>query len=218
MDEPEIIEIGGTATAAVIWLHGLGADGNDFVPIVPQLDLPKSVNVRFIFPHAPMQAVTINAGYVMRAWYDIKDIDLQLEEDAQGIKASQDGIIQLIETQINLGITPNRIVLAGFSQGGAIALYCGLRYPKSLAGILALSTYLPLAQTISDEKTVENHATPIMMAHGRDDPTVPFQAGIKTRDLLTELGYQPTWHEYAMQHEVCAQEISDIGKWIAEVL
>lgn len=218
MIELETIEIGSNPSAAVIWLHGLGADGHDFVPIVPQLGLPGTVSIRFIFPHAPMQPVTINGGYVMRAWYDIKDTNLLLEEDKKGIQDSQGIVNNLIDAEINRGIAANRIILAGFSQGGAIALYTGLRSSQQLAGILALSTYLPLADTTETERSEQNRSIPIMMAHGIADPVVPLVAGLDSKERLIQLGYSPNWYEYSMEHSICEQEIVDIGRWLSNNL
>lgn len=202
----------------VIWLHGLGADGHDFVPIVPELGLSTSPSVRFIFPHAPMQAVTINGGYVMRAWYDIVAADLRARQDAKGTRQSRQEIEAIIDQQIALGIESKHIVLAGFSQGGAIALYTGLRYPKPLAGIMALSTYLPLAASTEAEIHTANRQIPIFMAHGQFDNVVPLEAGVVSRRQLEQLGYPLQWQEYPMQHSVCPEEIADIGKWLRSLM
>lgn len=204
-------------TWCVIWLHGLGADGHDFVPIVPELRLPDNVPVRFIFPHAPMQAVTINGGYMMRAWYDVVAADLRVRQDAEGTRRSQQDIIDIIEQQIALGIDSTHIVLAGFSQGGAIALFTGLRYPKPLAGIMALSTYLPLASTTETEINPANRQIPIFMAHGQFDNVVQLDAGVMSRRQLEQLGYQVQWQEYPMQHSVCNEEIVDISNWLQSI-
>jgi phospholipase/carboxylesterase len=215
------IETGKLPQASVIWLHGLGADGNDFVPIVHELTLQRAPEIRFVFPHAPMQPVTINNGYVMRAWYDIKFGDLEgraKQADEHGVRASQAAIAALVEREVERGITIGRIVLAGFSQGGAIALQTGLRYPEKLAGIMALSTYLPLAETLAAEATAENRATPIFMAHGTQDGVVPYAMASRSKDVLVQHGYNVEWHEYAMPHSVCPEEIRDISGWIDRVL
>lgn len=201
-------------TASVIWLHGLGADGHDFVPIVQELDLPNKLALRFIFPHAPTRPVTLNNGYVMRAWYDIKAIALQAEEDAVGIRQSAARIEALIEAEIAQGIAAERVLLAGFSQGGAIALHTALRYPQRLAGVMALSTYLPLRDSLAAERSVANQSLPVLMCHGIQDPIVPMVLGTRSRDRLQELGYAVQWHEYSMQHQVCMAEISDIAAWL----
>jgi phospholipase/carboxylesterase len=218
----EIVETAPSPTASVIWLHGLGADGHDFVPIVreivPRLTLPPQTGIRFIFPHAPKQAVTINGGYVMRAWYDVISTDLRQRQDRDGILGSYHHLLRLIENEIANGIAANRIVLAGFSQGGAIALYTALRFSKPLAGVLALSTYVPLAESTEEERTQQNQAVPIMMAHGDSDPILPYQAGAESRDLLEKLGYSVSWHSYPMEHSVCAEEVADIAVWLSEVL
>ncbi|MBC7946113.1 MAG: alpha/beta hydrolase [Burkholderiales bacterium] len=210
------IETGPNPRASVIWLHGLGADGNDFAPIAGQLHLP--LPTRFIFPHAPMQAVTINGGYVMRAWYDISDQNLAQREDEAGVRKSQGIIGQLIEHEIERGIAPGKIVLAGFSQGGAIALQSGLRYAQRLAGILALSTYLPLGKTLAAERRGENHGMSIFIAHGTYDNVIPLALGASSRAILQQHGYAVEWHEYPMQHSVCSEEIADIDLWFDDVL
>lgn len=198
--------------AAVIWLHGLGADGNDFVPIVPELDLD-DLAVRFVFPHAPRQPVTINGGMVMRAWYDISDAAIR-REDENGVRASQARVDALIEREIHRGIPSGRVALAGFSQGGAIALHTGLRQPQRLAGVMALSCYLPLADKLPAEASPANRQTLIFMAHGSADPVVTFARARESRDTLRALGYSLDWHEYAMPHAVCAQEVADIAQWL----
>ena len=214
-------ETGKNPLASVIWMHGLGADGNDFVPVVPELGLAGAPEIRFIFPHAPMQPVTINNGYVMRAWYDVGWGDLEgktKQADEKGVRASQVAIGMLIEREVARGIASEKIVLAGFSQGGAIALQTSLRYPQKLAGVLALSTYLPLAETLAREATPENRKTPIFMAHGTQDAVVAYPMGARSRDLLVEAGYDVEWHEYPMQHSVCLEEIQHIGVWLTRVL
>jgi phospholipase/carboxylesterase len=216
----EIIELetGPAPAAAVIWLHGLGADGNDFVPIVRELDLGGCPPIRFIFPHAPVMPVTINNGYVMRAWYDILGADIGNREDEAGLRKSQALVEQLIARQKSRGIAASRIVLAGFSQGCAMTLQTGLRHPEKLAGLLCLSGYLPIHTTLSSERHSANHDTPIFLAHGRSDPIVPIDRAEKSRDFLRALGYQVEWHEYPMPHSVCEDEIDDIGNWFKRIL
>ncbi len=219
-DDPLVIETGVHAPdACVIWLHGLGADGHDFEPIVPELRLDPGQAVRFVFPHAPMMPVTINQGFVMRAWYDIRTADIGAEPDEKGIRASAELVDKMIAEQVNSGIDPKRILLAGFSQGGAIALQAGLRYPKQLAGIMALSTYLPLAPTLNTERSDANKNTGIFMAHGSADPVIPVALAHASRDVLTTLGYGVEWHEYkGMPHSVCEQEIAHIADWLERAL
>ena len=203
--------------AAVIWLHGLGADGHDFEPVVPMLGLPAGLSVRFVFPHAPVRPVTINMGMAMRAWYDI----LQLgggPEDADGIRSSQLLLEALIAREQARGIDASRIVLAGFSQGGAIVLQTGLRFSKRLAGILALSTYLPLAKTLADERDRANFGLPIFVAHGSDDEMIPVAWAESSRDSLKAIGYGVEWHAYPMGHAICPEEIAAIGVWLGKVL
>lgn len=211
------IETAPAPDAAVVWLHGLGADGHDFEPVVPELRLPASLRVRFVFPHAPVRPVTINMGMPMRAWYDI----LQLgggPEDAVGIRASQARVEALIQRESGRGIAAERIVLAGFSQGGAIALHAGLRHAQRLAGILALSTYLPLAGSLAAERSATNQDLPIFMAHGTLDPMIGVDRARVSRDALQALGYRVEWREYPMPHSVCAEEIADIGAWLVSRL
>lgn len=201
---------------AVIWLHGLGADGSDFEPIVPELGLPDDLGVRFVFPHAPMQAVTCNNGYVMRAWYDILDIDgIERQVDEAGILASTEAVRRLIARENQRGIASERIVLAGFSQGGALAYSAGLTHPEALAGIVALSAYLPAPGLLRPEQLAANRRTPIFAGHGSEDDVVPQQLGGKARDLLLAQGYALSWHSYPMPHSVCLEEIADIGRWLA---
>jgi phospholipase/carboxylesterase len=202
---------------AVIWMHGLGADGSDFVPIVRELKLPP-LGIRFIFPHAPMRPVTINGGFVMRAWYDIVVQDLVRQEDEHGIRESQELVGELIEKEIGRGIPAKRIVLAGFSQGGVITLQAGLRYPKSLAGLLALSCYLPLAATLEKERSQANQNVPVFIGHGTADDIVPVKRGTEARDTLAKLGYKPEFHQYPMPHSVHPDEIADIGAWFQRTL
>jgi phospholipase/carboxylesterase len=197
---------------SIIWLHGLGADGQDFVPIVDELDLPDAV--RYIFPHAPMRPVTINGGFVMRAWYDIAGLSMDAQQDSAGIRASQILIEELVKQEKTNGIMPGQIFLAGFSQGGAIALHAAMRQAAPLGGVLALSTYLPLANSAVREALANTRVTPIFMAHGRNDPVIPYSLGTGSRDVLQELGYEVEWHEYAMQHSVCEKELSDIETWL----
>lgn len=216
----ETVEIttGDAPAAAVIWMHGLGADGNDFVPIVRELDLSGCPSIRFVFPHAETMPVTINNGYVMRAWYDILGMDLVRREDEAGLRKSQVQIEQLIAREIERGIPASRIVLAGFSQGCAMTLQTGLRYPQKLAGLVCLSGYLPLSTLIKDERSEANLHTPIFMAHGRGDPVVQIGRAEASRELLKELGHPVEWHEYLMPHSVCEEEIDDIGAWLQRIL
>ena len=207
-----------TARASVIWLHGLGADGNDFVPIVDELGLGADHGVRFVFPNAKTRPVTINNGMSMRAWYDIKGMAIADKQDAEGIHDSASEIEQLIAREVERGVATESIVIAGFSQGGAIALHTGVRHADRLAGIMGLSTYLPLAETVAAEASEANRATPILMAHGSHDPVVPVQLGQASRDQLLEAGYDVAWHEYPMQHQVCMPEIATIGRWLGERL
>lgn len=202
------------ATATVIWLHGLGADGNDFVPVVPELNLPATLPIRFIFPHARARPVTINNGYVMRAWYDIAGGVRGVAEDAAGIRESQSVVRGIIEQEIAAGIAARRIAIAGFSQGGAIALQTGLRHPQRLAGILALSTYLPLRNSLAAEAAPANRDLPILVCHGTRDGVLPIDLGTATRDALLGLGYPVEWKSYAMEHSVCMEEINDISAWL----
>jgi len=204
--------------AAIIWLHGLGADGHDFEPIVPELALPSEMAVRFIFPHAPSIPVSINGGYIMPAWYDIRHSDIGYEQDEKGIRESAKQIQMLIEREQMHGIATNRIVLAGFSQGGAMALHVGLRQGEPLAGIMALSSYLPLAETAGEEMRAAAKASPVFMAHGVNDPVVPYAFGDKSHRLLEAAGFDVAWHAYPMEHSVCHDEVIAIGKWITELL
>lgn len=201
-------------TAAVIWLHGLGADGFDFVPIVEELRLPASLPVRFIFPHAAPRPVTINNGFVMRAWYDIKGFGPDRPEDDAGIRESAAVVRHYIDQQIAEGIPADRIVIAGFSQGGAIAFQTALRYGQRLAGVMALSTYLPLRASVAKEASAANRDVPILMCHGAYDPIVQLQMGEASRDALHSLGYRIEWRSYPMEHSVCMEEVADISKWL----
>ncbi len=212
------IEPKGQANAAVIWLHGLGADGHDFESIVPFLGLDEAVRARFVFPNAPQIPVTINGGMVMRSWYDITEMDLGRRNDSEGIQRSASQLADLIARENERGIPTDRVICAGFSQGGAIALYQGLRHPAKLAGILALSTYLVLADSLAEERSEINAQTPIFQAHGTFDPMVPFEGGELARRQLEQLGYSIEWHQYPMQHQVAPEEIEAIGKWLNRTL
>jgi len=204
-------------TASIIWLHGLGADGHDFEPIVSELDLPDDLAIRFIFPHAPAMPVSINGGYIMPAWYDIKQHDLGVEHDKDGVHASAVSIQMLIDQEIMRGIPGNRIILAGFSQGAAMALYAGLRQAESLAGILSLSGYILLPNEFACISANNLH-TPIFMAHGVHDSVVLFELGESSYRKLQDKGYLVDWHSYPMEHALCYRETKDIGKWITSIL
>jgi phospholipase/carboxylesterase len=212
--ESVVLEPGSPADAAVIWLHGLGADGHDFVPIVEELRLPPTMAVRFIFPHARPRPVTINNGFVMRAWYDITGLGADRKEDEAGIRDSAAVVRGYIEQENAKGVATERIVIAGFSQGGAIALQAALRHPQRLAGVMALSTYLPLRDTVAAEATPANRNVPILMCHGLRDQMVPATLGKASRDLLQGLGYSIEWQAYPMEHQVCMEEVLDISKWL----
>lgn len=220
IDALSVVEINPAVAhkATVIWLHGLGADGHDFEPIAPHLQSQLSTPIRFVFPHAPHRPITINGGYIMRAWYDIAVANLYHEEDSKGIHESASQLNILIQREIHSGIDARHIVLAGFSQGGAIALHSGLRYPQRLAGILALSTYLPLAATAAAEVHPANRDIPIFMGHGDEDPIVPLPHALKSKQLLQELGYAVEWHSYRMPHSLCDEEVDDIAAWLARTL
>jgi phospholipase/carboxylesterase len=211
------IEIGNSPTAAVIWLHGLGADGHDFEPIVPELRLPPSAGIRFVFPHAPVRPVTLNNGMRMRAWYDIFQLGGGPEDEA-GIRASQALVEGMISEEKKKGIQPGRIVLAGFSQGGAIALQTALRHPQRLAGVLALSTYLPIAAKLEAERADANRSVPIFMAHGLHDDIIPLPKAELSKDVLAKNGYAVEWKTYPMPHSVCAEEIGDIARFLVRLL
>jgi phospholipase/carboxylesterase len=206
------------AAASVVWLHGLGADGHDFEPIFPHLGLPLGHGVRFVFPHAPRIPVTINQGMVMRAWYDIAEVDLGRREDLEGIRRSRHQVEALLERERERGVPPERTVLAGFSQGGAVALFTGLRHPHRLAGICALSCYLVGESSLDEEAHAANAATPVLAAHGRFDPIVPFERGGSMQCALAARGHPVEWHHYPMQHQVCAEEIDAVGAWLNRVL
>jgi len=212
------IETAPNPEIAIIWLHGLGADGNDFVPIVRELDLAGLPGIRFVFPHAKTMPVTINGGYVMRSWYDILGTELTRREDEGGLRASQLAVEALIAREKSRGIPASRIILAGFSQGCAMTLQTGLRHPEQLAGMMCLSGYLPLAGQIAAERTEQSLKVPVFMAHGTQDPVVPFARAEESRKVLESLGYQVEWHAYQMQHTLCLEEVQDIAKWIRKVV
>jgi phospholipase/carboxylesterase len=202
------------ASASVIWLHGLGADGHDFVPIVPELKLPASPGIRFVFPHAAVRAVTLNMGMRMRAWYDIKTLTAEGRADETGLRESIGRLDALIAAERALGIESRRIVVAGFSQGGAVALHGALRHPEALGGVLALSCYLPLQAVLANELAEANRQTPILMCHGQHDPVLPLALGVAACNWLRAAGYRVEWKEYPMQHQVCLPEIQDIAAWL----
>ncbi len=222
MSEPLLpaveIDPDGRPSASVIWLHGLGADGHDFEPIVPALRLPKESRVRFVFPHAPMRPVTINGGYVMRAWYDIKTLDLDRMVEEDDLETSRHQLETWIRNERAAGVPSERIVVAGFSQGGAIALYAGLSFEERLGGIIALSCYHPLLHLIKERRASANEALPIFMAHGTYDPIVPLSLAEKTVKALREEGYRPEWRTYPLPHSVSPDEISDIGRFLSNRL
>ena len=208
-----VLDRGATPTHSIIWLHGLGADGEDFVEVAEMMNLP--LPMRFIFPHAPKNPVTINGGFVMRSWYDIAEVDIAARQDAAGIHASRIEIEKFIAHEVERGIPTENIFLAGFSQGGAVALHTGLRHPGRLAGMLALSTYLPLAESLTQEVSLSAIKTPIFFGHGKHDPVVPYSLGKMSADKLQQHGFQVEWHEYAMPHSVNIDEIKDIEKWLS---
>jgi phospholipase/carboxylesterase len=212
------IETGPQPTASIILLHGLGADGNDFVPFADELELGEIGPVRFVFPHAPERPVTINGGYVMRAWYDILGTDLVRQEDEAGLRDSQVQVEALIARERERGVPSHRIVLAGFSQGCAMTLLTGLRHPERLAGLLGMSGYLPLAGTTAAERSAANRDLPVFLAHGRSDTVIPIARAAATRDALLALGQPVEWHEYGMAHSVCAGEVDDLTVWLNKVL
>jgi len=212
------VETAADPNAAVIWLHGLGADGHDFEPIVPEIVRPAERAWRFVFPHAPVRPVTINGGMSMRAWYDIKGLDRRAVEDLAGFRDADAQVRQLIADQGDRGIAASRIVLAGFSQGGAVSLYIVPRFAEKLAGVMALSCYLPATSSFAAERLPANDATPIFMAHGRGDNVLPMGMGTQSRDFLKSQGYAVEWHEYPMAHAVCAPEIADIRNFLFRVL
>jgi phospholipase/carboxylesterase len=202
---------------SVIWLHGLGADGNDFVPIVPNLNLPSDLPLRFVFPHAPQRPVTINNGYVMRAWFDIYSMTTHERIDQKGIEESMTLLQNLIAKEQQRGIPPNKIVLAGFSQGAVIALLTGLKFSTPLAGIIALSGFLPHSEKLMSETNAANYTTPIFVAHGTEDTVVPYTLGLHTSDMLQRNKYLVSWHSYKMPHSVCQEEIGDLANWLRKV-
>jgi phospholipase/carboxylesterase len=206
------IETGENPTAAVIWLHGLGASGHDFEPVVPELGLPEDTAVRFIFPHAPNLPVTINGGMSMPAWYDIKAMDIDRVVDTEQLRASADAVAKLVEQQKQKGIPPERIIIAGFSQGGAVAYELGLSYPERFGGVLALSTYFATADTV--QRSEANADVPISVYHGTFDPMVPESLGVRSVETLKEMGYDPSYQTFPMEHSVCLEEIQDIGRFI----
>ena len=213
-----VLEPPETPTATVIWLHGLGADGHDFEAIVPQLGAALTANTRFVFPHAPHQPVTINGGMIMRAWYDIREADFPGQADEVGIRLSEATLRGYIKREVEAGITTERIVLAGFSQGGVIVLRTGLLYPEPLGGIMALSTYMPLQPQTAEEKHAANCHVPIFLAHGTLDPLIPIEAAEASRTFLVEHDYEVAWHQYQMNHSVCAEELDDIRAWLGAIL
>jgi phospholipase/carboxylesterase len=206
------------ADAAVVWMHGLGADGHDFESLVPELQLPSSLAVRFVFPHAPVRPVTINGGHRMRAWYDVAGFDRRAVQDERGIRESAEGIGALVERERERGIAGSRILVAGFSQGGAMALFTALRWPERLGAIVALSTYLPLAETLQDEISPANKGVPVFMAHGQFDQVLPQSLGETSRDALLSLGCPVDWHSYPMPHSLCLEEIADLRRFLLTVL
>jgi len=201
----------------VIWLHGLGADGHDFEGLVPELDLPPSAGINFIFPHAPYRSITLNNGYVMRGWYDIDSLAFDHQQDELGIRESAELLRQLIQQQLAVqDIAAENVILAGFSQGGALVLHTALRYAQTLGGIMVLSSYLPLADTLAEEKQAANEQTAIFMAHGLQDEVVRYEYGVQSRQALQQAGYPVAWHDYSMGHAVSADEIRDIRSWLLE--
>lgn len=213
-----IVETSGPIRRSVIWLHGLGADGHDFEPVVPELGLPADAGVRFVFPHAPVRPVTLNGGMSMRAWFDIVSLDRHGPFDDSGIAKSVASVEALIARELKEGRSAGDIVLAGFSQGGVIALHSALRYPARLAGVMALSTYLPGHEALIKEASDANRSLPVFLAHGQMDPVLTFDLGEQVRDVLTAANYPLTWHAYPMAHQVCAEELAHIGGWLRDVL
>lgn len=223
MDIPETVEVGGgeRPDGSVIWLHGLGADGHDFEPIVPEFNLDQQADIRFVFPHAPVRPVTINSGIPMRAWYDVISLDRAGPQDEAGIRGSAATLAQLIAREHDRGVPHDRIVLAGFSQGGAIAMHTAMRFKERLAGLMALSTWMPLESTIAAE-VMQNPESqprdlPVLMAHGSFDPMLPISAGEHARDLMRKAGFDVQWHDYPMAHAVCGEEIAEIRSWLLNI-
>lgn len=200
----------------IIWMHGLGADGHDFEPIVPQLNLPDGLGIRFIFPHAPVRSVTLNQNYPMPAWYDIVDLTPEGREDSEGLEDSNSSISDIIAEQVRQGIETSNIILAGFSQGAALALYTGLRYPEPLGGIIALSGYLPMSQSLKQEAHMANKNIPIHMTHGTMDPVINVEFGHSSAKLLDDLGYNVTWKTYPMEHSLCDEQIRSLSAWLIQ--
>ena len=224
MDTAETVEVGGgeKPDGTVIWLHGLGADGHDFEPIVAELDLDKQADLRFVFPHAPVRPVTINGGIPMRAWYDVMSLDRSGPQDEAGIRDSAETLKRLIEREHDRGVDYDRVVLAGFSQGGAIAMHTAMRFPEKLAGLMALSTWMPLEATIDGEVMQSPESQPrdlpVLMAHGSFDPMLPIAVGQHARDIMQKAGFDVQWHEFPMAHAVCAEEIAEIRRWLLSIL
>jgi phospholipase/carboxylesterase len=220
MSEPDletvVVDPPGAHRWTVVWLHGLGADGHDFEPIVPELRLPRDHGVRFVFPHAPVRPVTLNGRMEMRAWYDLASVDLAADEDEAGIRASAGAIDRLLRAECARGVAASRVVLAGFSQGAAIALHAGLRQPEALAGIVALSGYLPLADRLAAEITDAGRDLPIFQGHGEQDPVVPLALAEATRERVARVRAAPVWRAYPMAHGVCAEEIADLRRWLLD--
>jgi phospholipase/carboxylesterase len=215
--ETVTVETGPNPTFSVIWMHGLGADGHDFEPLVPELLAKGMPTLRFVFPHAPVRPVTINNGYEMRAWYDIIGIGKRSAEDFAGIKASAEAVGELIKAENKRGVATGRIVIAGFSQGGAMALHIATRHAEKLAGVIALSCYLPMSGEFATARNAANQSTPIFMAHGLQDPVVPYPLGEDSRQLLTAAGYPVEWHAYPMPHSLCEPEVADLRAWLERV-
>lgn len=208
----------GEPTHSVIWLHGLGADGNDFPPIVPELGLAEPLRVRFVFPHAPIRPVTVNNGMAMRAWYDIRGLDLETGRDVEGLRRSADDVAQLVEREIERGVPSERIVLAGFSQGGAVAMHLALRYPTRLAGLIALSTYMLTGESLDEEASEANRDLPVFQGHGSHDPLVLPEWGVAARDRMVAHGCDVVWGTWPMEHHVCQEEIQELGAWMRRTL
>ena len=216
--ETIVVDTAPNPTVSIIWMHGLGADGNDFVPLVRELDLSGLPAIRFVFPHANTMLVTINGGYVMRAWYDIVGTDLVRREDEAGLRASQVQVEALIAREKARGVPASRIILAGFSQGCAMTLQTGLRHPEPLAGLMCLSGYVPLSAKLEAERSEASLTTPIFMVHGQHDGVIPIARATASRDQLIALGYKVEWHDYPMQHSLCQEEVDHIGAWLKKVL